>query len=196
MLKRPEVRLAVLGAALLGSSLAWYLISPLFTSRQAYVTFPTLAVMASATPRLPTATLAPTETITVETVGSALAEAQLLAVGDFVALNYVGSGSAEVYALESGEQVLSLEGIEVEYRTDLHVLLTNADPAEEFTAAHVEESLDLGLLDGVSDQQFELPEGVMLSHYRTIVIWCDPEQVPYMAAELRTVAEEQPTPES
>lgn len=195
MLKKPEVRLAVLGAALLGSSLAWYLISPLFTSRQAYVTFPTLGVMASATPRPATATPLPTATEPVEDSGSAPADAQLVAAGDFVALSYTGSGSAELYALESGEHVLSLQDVEMEYRPDLHVLLTSADPAEEFTAADVADSIDLGLLDGAARQQFDLPEGLDLAEYRTIVIWCDPEQLPYMAAALQNVAEE-PTPEN
>ncbi|UYN92795.1 MAG: DM13 domain-containing protein [Anaerolineales bacterium] len=194
MLKRPEVRLAVLGAALLGSSLAWYLISPLFTSRQAYVTFPTLGVMASFTPRPPTATQLPTETITAEAVSATFADAELIAAGQFVALAYTGSGSAEVYALESGERVLSLADVDVEYRSDLRVLLTSADPADEFTAADVAESIDLGMLAGDASQQFELPEGLELEDYRTIVIWCDPEQVPYMAAPLQTMAEE-PTPE-
>lgn len=194
MLKRPEVRLAVLGAALLGSSLAWYLISPLFTSRQAYVTFPTLGVMASFTPRPPTATSAPTETVTAETAGSAFADAQLVAAGNFVALAYTGSGSAEVYTLDSGEQVLSLEDVEVEYRPELRVLLTDVEPAEEFTTAHVADSIDLGLLENGSDQQFELPAGFELADYRAIVIWCDPEQLPYMAAALHAVTDE-PTPE-
>ncbi|UYN88905.1 MAG: DM13 domain-containing protein [Anaerolineales bacterium] len=194
MLKRPEVRLAVLGAALLGSSLAWYLISPLFTSRQAYVTFPTLGVMASFTPRPPTATSPPTETVTAETAGSAFADAQLVASGNFVALAYTGSGSAEVYALDSGEQVLSLEDVEVEYRPELRVLLTDVDPAEKFTTAHVADSIDLGLLENASDQQFELPAGFELADYRAIVIWCDPEQLPYMAAALHTVTDES-TPE-
>lgn len=195
MLKRPEVRLAVLGAALLGSSLAWYLISPLFTSRQAYVTFPTLGVMASFTPRPPTATSPPTETVTAEAIGSALTDAQLVATGEFVALAYTGSGSAEVYTLDSGEQVLSLEDVEVEYRPELRVLLTDLDPAEDLTAAHLADSIDLGLLEGANDQQFELPIGLELANYRTIVIWCDPEQLPYMAAALHAVTDE-PTPEN
>lgn len=190
MLKRPEVRLAVLGAALLGSSLAWYLISPLFTSRQAYVTFPTLAVMSSATQRPSTATSAPAATTTIETIEASLAEAQLVAIGDFEAIQYAGSGSAEIYILENGEQLLALEGIHVEYRADLHVLLTNADPEAEFTVADVEASLDLGVLQNASDQQFDLPDGLILADYRAVVIWCIPEQVPYMAAEMQTVAKE------
>ncbi len=194
MLKKPEVRLAVLGAALLGSSLAWYLISPLFTSRQAYVTFPTLGVMASATPRPATTTPLPTATEPAEDAGSTLADAQLVAAGDFVALAYTGSGSAELYALESGEHVLSLHDVEMEHRTELHVLLTSADPADEFTAADVAESIDLGMLESAARQQFELPDGLDLAEYRAIVIWCDPEQLPYMAAPLQYVAEE-PTPE-
>ncbi len=178
----------------MGSSLAWYLISPLFTSRQAYVTFPTLGVMASFTPRPPTATQLPTETITAEADSATFADAELIAAGQFVALAYTGSGSAEVYALESGERVLSLADVDVEYRSDLRVLLTSADPADEFTAADVAESIDLGILAGDTSQQFELPEGLELEDYRTIVIWCDPEQVPYMAAPLQAMAEE-PTPE-
>lgn len=192
MFKRPEVRLAVLGLALIGSSLVWYLISPLFTSREAYTFFPTLAVMASPTPRPATATVLPSEMPTAEP------QAELVASGDFVAVAYSGSGSAEIYVLDSGARVLSFENFSVDPGPELHVLLSTAEAADAFTDQDLQDSVDLGLLLAAEGQQhYELPADLVLEDYDLVVIWCDPEQVPYAVAPLQPVdAGAEPAPET
>lgn len=196
MLKKPEIRLAVLGMALLGSTVAWYLISPLFTSRQSYTIFPTLGLMASATPR-PTATAAPLPTETLE-LSAVPAGAQLLATGSFVSVAYAGSGSAEVYELESGERVLTLENFAVTEGPELHVLLADVPVGGNIAAADLANSIDLGaLVTTQGEVQIELPADLLLSDYQSIVIWCYPEQVSYMAAPLEHAVEQvSPTPDS
>ncbi|MCW5875108.1 MAG: DM13 domain-containing protein [Anaerolineales bacterium] len=191
MFKKPEVRLAVLGLALVGSSLVWYLISPLFTSREAYAFFPTLAVMASPTPRPATATLLPSETPVAQEEPTGL-----VATGDFVAVAYSGSGSAEVYALDTGARVLSFEGFSVEPGPELHVLLSTAQAADALTEQDLRDSVDLGLLLATEgEQHYELPGDIELSQYSLILIWCEPEQTLYIAASLQPVTEA-PSPDA
>ncbi|HRN50079.1 MAG TPA: DM13 domain-containing protein [Anaerolineales bacterium] len=190
MFKKTEVRLAVLGFALVGSTLFWYLISPLFTSHEAYTFFPTLGVMASSTPRPATAT--PLPTLTPE----ARQPAGLVAVGDFVDVSYSGAGTVEVHALSSGAHMLSFEGFSVEPGPELHVLLSTAEAADTITEQDVQDSLDLGLLLATEgEQSYELPAGMELGEYTLILIWCEPQQTPYIAAMLQPVALE-PTPDS
>lgn len=186
MLKRPEVRLAVLGLALLGSSAAWYLIAPLFTGRQAYSVFPTLAIMVSPTPRPATAASVPTETPTSEPAGFSLdVNMQLVAFGEFQSVAYSGSGNAEVYELQSGELVLTFQGFEVEDGPELRVFVTELEVAEIAAGVEWADSLDLGTLEALSgDQFYELPDDLDLTRYQSIVIWCEPQQVVYIAAPL------------
>lgn len=190
MFKKTEVRLAVLGLALVGSTLVWYLISPLFTSREAYTFFPTLGVMASPTPRPATATAIPTLT------PEAQPPVGLVAVGDFVDVTYSGGGTVEVHALSSGAHMLSFEGFSVEPGPELHVLLSTAEAADAITEQDVQDSLDLGLLLATEgEQSYELPAGIELSEYTLILIWCEPQQTPYIAATLQPVPLE-PTPDA
>ena len=186
MLKRPEVRLAVLGLALLGSSAAWYLIAPLFTSRQAYSVFPTLAVMVSPTLRpaaatMPTETAIPTAEVSTLVMG---ADTQLVASGEFHNVAYSGSGSAKIHQLESGRWVLSLQDFEVEAGPELRVFVTELE-VSDLAGVRLENSLDLGSLEALSgDQIYELPDDVDISRYQSVVIWCGPQRLAYIAASL------------
>lgn len=187
MLKKPEVRLAVLGLALLGSSAAWYLIAPLFTGRQAYSVFPTLAVMVSPTARPAVETNLPTETPVpmLATVLSIGVDTQLVASGEFHNVAYSGSGSAQIRQLESGELVLSLQDFEVEAGPELRVFVTELEITDISTGIDMENSLDLGWLEALNgDQIYELPEDVDISRYQSVVIWCGPQRIAYIAATL------------
>ena len=71
---------------------------------------------------------------------------------------------------------------------DLNVYLSAADPdapASEFD----DDFIDLGDLKGnIGPQNYEIPEGVDLSHYRTVVIWCVRFGVGFGEAELMTTS--------
>jgi hypothetical protein len=185
MFKRPEIRLAVLGIALLGSSAAWYLIAPLFTGQEAHSIFPTLALMPSTTPKPPTATPLPTETAQATSVGFSMGPAvELVAVGEFYEVTHAGSGTASVYLTETGDLVLSLEDFEVEEGPDLRLYVTEQEVVTDAVLAF-DESIDLGLLEAFSGNQvYELPEDLDLSQYQSIVVWCDTYQEPFIAASL------------
>lgn len=186
MFKKPFVRLAVLGVALLGSAAIWYLIAPLFTGPQAYSIFPTLAMMPSATPRPATATPLPTQTV-VPTETSAVSlsvQADLMAVGEFYDVTHEGSGIAGVYRTEDGGLVLTLQNFEVEDGPELRLFIADEAPITEdnFTPA---DGLDLGLLASLSgDQLYYLPADIDLADYQSVLVWCESYDEPFIAAAL------------
>lgn len=194
MLKKPLIRLAVLGLMLLGSAMAFYLMSPLFvratTSENGW---PTLGYMPTRTPRPATATLVPTDTetpqpVTLESDFSLLEgdTALLLAQGVFYSVAHAGRGTANVYQVEDIGLVLRLEEFEVEDGPDLHVYLTTQDTVENTSGVDLADGLDLGVLKGLSgDQNYELPAGIDLTAYKYVVIWCVPYQVAFAAAPLQ-----------
>lgn len=195
MLKKPLIRLGVLGLMLLGSAMAFYLISPLFvranTSEDGW---PTLGYMPTRTSRPATATLVPTETDTPQPLISefdvSLLEgdaALLLARGEFYSVAHSGRGTANVYQVQNVGLVLRLEEFEVEDGPDLHVYLTSQETVENTSGVDLPDGLDLGELKGLSgDQAYELPADLDLTQYHSIVIWCVPYQVPFIAAPLQT----------
>jgi hypothetical protein len=148
--------------------------------------------MPTRTPRQATATSVPTETetsapLTLETDFSLLEgeTALLLAQSEFYSVAHTGRGTVNLYQVQELGLVVRLEDFEVEDGPDLHVYLTSQDPVENRTGIDLPDGLDLGVLRGLTgDQNYELPEGIDLNNYRSIVIWCVPYQVPFAAAPL------------
>jgi hypothetical protein len=190
MLKQPVVRAAVLGAALLISATAFYVIAPVFVREAPVSGYPTLAYLPTRTPEPPTATPTdtpiPTETPAVETRLFASGEAALVLRGSFYSVVHVGQGQASLYGNSAGVFTLALENFQVEDGPDLHVYLAAEDPVgTEHEGQDLAGAIDLGALLAVSgDQTYELPAGIDLAHYRSVVIWCVPFQVPFIAAPL------------
>jgi hypothetical protein len=94
-----------------------------------------------------------------------------------------GSGTATIYELEDGGQVLRLENFEVTNGPDLHVLLVPDDnPAgrDDITGY-----IDLGSLKGnIGDQNYEIPDGIDVGSYGSVVIYCQPFHVVFSVARL------------
>ena len=98
-----------------------------------------------------------------------------------------GRGTANVYQVQNVGLVLRLEEFEVEDGPDLHVYLTSQETVENTSGVDLPDGLDLGELKGLSgDQAYELPADLDLTQYHSIVIWCVPYQVPFIAAPLQT----------
>lgn len=187
MLKRPEIRLAVLAVALLGSAAAWYLIAPLFTGGLAYSVFPTIAVMPSRTPRPATATPLPTQTAQANLVPFTQSSASLLLFeGEFYDVAHEGSGAAKIYLLEDGSLVLNLETFAVEEGPELHVYIATQNPIKNSEGVALNGAIDLGPLQKTTgEQMYILPAGLDLTQYSSVVIWCEPYLVPFIAASLQ-----------
>lgn len=98
---------------------------------------------------------------------------------------HYGSGTATIYKLADGSQVLRLENFEVTNGPDLRVLLAkNNDPknAGEVQAGYVE----LGSLKGnIGNQNYEIPVEINIDDYGSVVIYCKPFHVVFAVAPLK-----------
>ncbi|HEY4718200.1 MAG TPA: DM13 domain-containing protein [Anaerolineales bacterium] len=192
MLKKPAVRMAVLGVTLLGSAAAFYFIAPVFVREQPVAGYPSLAYMPTRTPPPPAETSAPSATPTATATEQPasllnLSSAVLLAGGEFYPIAHGGQGTATIYEVAEGKRVLVLTDFEVEDGPDLHVYLAVQDPVPNQEGRELPDALDLGELKQVSgDHSYEIPTGTQLENYRSVVIWCVPFNVPFIGASLQT----------
>ncbi len=102
---------------------------------------------------------------------------------------YTVTGEAAVYALEDGSRTLRLEPFESTNGPDLLVYLTAADQVDDDDALD-DDFVDLGLLKGnIGHQNYDIPDGVDLDRYDTVVIWCRRFTVAFGAADLVAVGD-------
>ncbi len=87
------------------------------------------------------------------------------------------SGKATVLHLEDGSAVLRFENFRVTNGPDLYVYLSTDKSASDH--------IDLGELKANSgNQNYDLPDGVDLSKYDNVIIWCKAFSVYFGGAEL------------
>jgi hypothetical protein len=91
-----------------------------------------------------------------------------------------GSGTAKVFVLENRHALLRLEDFSVTNGPNLHVYLVKGK------AGNVENGfLDLGTLKGnKGNQNYEIPDGIDLKPYKSVVIYCVPFRVVFAVASL------------
>ena len=94
-----------------------------------------------------------------------------------------GSGTAAIYELEDGSMLIRFEDFEVTNGPDLHVYLVpheNPTSSDDLTGY-----VDLGSLKGnIGDQNYEIPDGVAISDFGSVVIYCVPFHVFFSVAPL------------
>jgi hypothetical protein len=109
----------------------------------------------------------------------------VLAQGQFYNVVHEGHGQAIVYQFADGSRVLRLDDFEVLNGPELHVYLAPIDPVPYAVGAEIEGALDLALLKGnIGSQNYDLPAELDLALYRSVIIWCQPFKVPFIAAPL------------
>jgi len=92
--------------------------------------------------------------------------------------SHQGSGTATLYELEDGSQLLRLEDFEVTNGPDLHVVLVPHDGS-------MDGSLNLGSLKGnIGDQNYEIPADVDISDFGSVWIYCVAFSVNFATASL------------
>ena len=112
-------------------------------------------------------------------------DAKVLAKGDFHKAEKAGSGTATVYQLSNGKQLLRLTDFSVENGPDLHVRLIAADDAKDTASVAKADYVEVAKLKGNKGaQNYELPENVDLGKYRVVSIWCNRFSVNFAAAPL------------
>jgi Electron transfer DM13 len=103
--------------------------------------------------------------------------------GAFAPVAHSVRGTATTIRAAEGPRVLTLTGFEVDNGPDLRVYLV-AGPARN--ESEVDDFRDLGALKGnKGDQQYDLPRGLDLDRYTTVVIWCRAFSVNFARAPLR-----------
>ncbi len=187
-----SLRIMLLALVIPVVAIAWWLGSPLFLNRSVDEAFPR------------TATAAIPDNMTRDEVeqvmmGMAKVDAEVgepmaalgvpapLSRGRFADADnfHRGSGLATIYRLENGELVLRLEDFRVTNGPDLRVLLSRhaapVDRADLTAAGYVE----LGRLKGnIGNQNYPVPDGLVVEEHHSIVIYCKPFQVVFSVAPL------------
>jgi hypothetical protein len=86
-------------------------------------------------------------------------------------------GAVKVIYLEGESDVLRLENLRVTNGPDLYIYLSTDKQASDF--------VDLGRLKANSgNQNYDIPDGIDLSKYNTVLIWCKQFSVLFGSAEL------------
>jgi hypothetical protein len=130
----------------------------------------------------PPVTTAPAAPATQPAAPAAPGEIATEFAGDFRSLDHPTSGRAVVLGNGTGQRFLRFEDFETDNGPDLNVYLVNSSTGD------VSDYVDLGDLRGnVGEQNYEIPEGVDLSVYDTVVIWCVRFSSPFGDALLQPV---------
>ncbi len=104
-----------------------------------------------------------------------------LAEGSFVSIAHEGRGTAAVVELPGGGRKLTLTDFETDSGPDLRVYVSTGDPAD----GDLGDFEDLGELKGnVGNQQYDVPRGLDLGRYSTVVVWCRAFSVAFTSAGL------------
>ena len=106
----------------------------------------------------------------------------LLGRGSFEPVAHSVSGTATTIRTAAGARVLTLTNFEVDNGPDLRVYLVAGPARNESEVADFE---DLGALKGnKGNQQYDLPRGLDLTRYSTVVVWCRAFSVNFARAPL------------
>jgi hypothetical protein len=106
-----------------------------------------------------------------------------VAHGSFHGLAHGGSGSAAIFEFD-GRRLLRLENLKVENGPDLFVYLSTT-PADAAEGSFPGSFVNLGRLKGnIGSQNYDVPPGVELSRYQSVVIYCKRFSTPFAAAPL------------
>jgi hypothetical protein len=82
-------------------------------------------------------------------------------------------GSASIYKLPDGKQVLRFSGFETSNGPDVQVYLVAAPDAKDNETVTKAGFIRVADLKGnMGDQNYDLPSGVDLNKYRAVTIWC------------------------
>ncbi len=116
---------------------------------------------------------------------SAPESARALVSGTFRGLAHETRGTATIHELAGGKRILRLSGFETSNGPDVRVLLVAAGDVPDNDTVRSAGSVELGSLKGnIGDQNYDVPAGLDLGRYRSVVIWCNRFGVNFGTASL------------
>lgn len=172
----------------------WWLVAPLFLDTEVDEAFPLTenaaipAGISQSEAETVMMTMAKVETKMDEAMPKEMTEASNVVVksGDFRDGDsfHKGAGTATIYRLADGSQVLRFEDFKVTNGPDLRVLLvehSNPEGRGDVDAGYEE----LAKLKGnIGNQNYTIPGSIDVGRYGSIVIYCKPFQVVFSVASL------------
>jgi len=183
--------IGIIIAVIIAIPVGWYLLSPLWINVKVDESLPAAPAPVSTAESMPEAeptaamatAMAEPDTMMEETMPSV--EMSILLQGSFYDVIHAGGGEALVYQLADGSRLLRLQDFKVDNGPDLHVYLVPINPVPSSIGSEIPGSVDLGALKGnIGDQNYEIPADLDLSQFQSVVIWCQPFRVPFIAAAL------------
>lgn len=192
-LNRRNITIAAVVFGIPALAVAWWLGSPLFLDSEVDEAFPVAAASDQADEEPAPVTSSPvtslgsgdTSTTTATSTTEPPAAPITLLTGEFrdADSSHQGTGTATIYELEDGSTLLRFEEFEVTNGPDLHVyLVPHEDPT---SSGDLTGYVDLGSLKGnIGDQNYEIPDGVDISEFGSVVIYCVPFHVFFSIASL------------
>jgi hypothetical protein len=118
--------------------------------------------------------------------GQARSGPSTLSAAPFRSLEHETSGSARILQLDDGRRFVRLEDFRTSSGPDLVVLLSDTAATEDSWGAYDDgRTALLGTLKGnVGDQNYEVPPGVDLAGFDSVVVWCRRFTVGFGAAPI------------
>lgn len=114
-----------------------------------------------------------------------MATAPVLRQGTFYPIEKEAKGTARIFKMPDGRNVLRLQDFEVSTNVDLFVWLSEAEApktsAESSAAPYVELA---NLRSTLGDQNYVLPADLPAERMKSVVIWCAPIRIAYGGAAL------------
>ena len=96
-----------------------------------------------------------------------------VAQGNFRGIAHETKGTASIYQLPEGKKVLRFSGFTTSNGPDVQVYLVAAPDAPDNESVTKAGFIRIADLKGnMGDQNYDLPEGIDLSKYRAVTIWC------------------------
>ena len=99
--------------------------------------------------------------------------------------SHKGKGNATIFASASGSGVLRFTAFEATNGPDLKVWLVKAANIQSSAEVKASSYASLGPLKGnIGDQNYIIPDDIVLADYKSVVIWCEQFGVLFSAADL------------
>ena len=125
--------------------------------------------------------------VTVSESASAAETASVIGSATFAGADAIhqGSGTATVFEGTDGKRIVRFTDFEVTNGPDLKVWLVANPDVTEADDVNNAEYVSLGVLKGnIGDQNYDIPEGVDLEKFQSVVIWCEQFSVLFASASL------------
>lgn len=111
--------------------------------------------------------------------------APVVGQGDFFNVEMEGKGTVRLFRLPDGRHALRFENFQVSNNTDLFLWLSESpNPRTSADAAGTPHVILGNLRSTVGDQNYVLPADVAPERVKSLVIWCAPVAIAYIAAVL------------